>query len=239
VYEEEPDDVGFGLTAYSLIGDLIESIINPYDLQGKNIRIRSIKKSIDSFFEERLKPNYVIKNLQRIDKGNKHKYVGKLHVDDMGWKYTFEENAMIKARTICDICHEITVADDSGINVDYLDGEPGVYTARYSEPNATDEKNIQKLLKNLDGVKQENRGATFVSCVACAFPDGRGFVVRGECRGVIATEKHGVGGFGYDPIFYYLPMDMTFAEIPLKDKDRISHRGRAFEAFLEKFKTFI
>ena len=153
---------------------------------------------------------------------------------------TFEENAMLKARTICDACSITTVADDSGLMVDYLNGEPGVYTARYAGCDPPDhDKNIRKLLKNMEGAKPGERGARFVSCVACAFPNGDGFVVRGECEGEIAQSPKGDGGFGYDPIFYYPPFNGTFSQISEEEKNSISHRKIAFMKFRHELERYL
>ena len=146
---------------------------------------------------------------------------------------TFEENALIKARTIASLGH-VAVADDSGLMVDALGGEPGVYSARYAGEPCNDEKNNDKLLFNLKDVPAERRGAKFVSVIACAFPDGKTLTSYGECRGTILLERRGDGGFGYDPLFFYEPMKKTFAEMNENEKNSISHRARAMAAFAEK-----
>lgn len=148
---------------------------------------------------------------------------------------TFEENALIKARAGAALGY-ITVADDSGLMVDALGGAPGVYSARYAGEECDNEKNNQKLLFALDGLKKDLRTAKFVSVVACVFPDGReSIVTRGECPGVILTEYKGNGGFGYDPLFYYPPMKKTYAEMTSEEKNSISHRGMAMKKFAEEF----
>lgn len=148
---------------------------------------------------------------------------------------TFEENAFIKAESGCRESGMPCVADDSGLTVDYLDGAPGVYSARYSGVHGDDEANNQKLLKALEGVPDEERGAAFVSAICCVFPDGRKITVRGECRGRIGYEPKGDGGFGYDPLF--LPVEyngeLTMAELTAEQKDAISHRGKASRALAE------
>lgn len=149
---------------------------------------------------------------------------------------SFEANAMIKAKAP----HKdglITVADDSGLCVDTLDGAPGIYSARYSGENATDEKNNEKLLLELSD--KENRAAKFVSVIACVLPDGRSFTVRGECNGVILRSPRGENGFGYDPLFYVPVFDKTFAELSSEEKNSISHRGVAMRAFAQKLKEHI
>lgn len=148
---------------------------------------------------------------------------------------TFEENALIKARVAATSGY-IGLGDDSGLCVDALHGEPGIYSARYAARTAastdhSDTENNRVLLEKLAGLSAEQRGAAFVCCFACVFPDGREFTVRGEARGRILSEYVGAGGFGYDPLFLYEPLGKTFAELSPKEKNRISHRARALEAF--------
>ena len=148
---------------------------------------------------------------------------------------TFEENALIKARTGARLGY-ITVADDSGLMVDALGGAPGVYSARYAGEDGNTEKNNAKLLAALQGVPQDKRTAHFVSVVACVFPDGReDIVVRGECPVEILTSPRGKTGFGYDPLFWYAPFGKTYAEMTAEEKNSISHRGVAMQAFAKAF----
>ena len=143
---------------------------------------------------------------------------------------TFRENALIKARVAASSGY-IGVGDDSGLEVDALGGAPGVYSARYSGEHGNDAQNNALLLQNLKD--KTDRTARFVCTVACVFPEGDGredIVVRGEVEGLIIDEYRGEGGFGYDPIFYYPPLDKTLAQIDAEEKNRISHRGRAIEA---------
>ena len=148
---------------------------------------------------------------------------------------TFEENALIKARTGARLGY-ITVADDSGLMVDALGGAPGVYSARYAGEDGNTEKNNAKLLAALQGVPQDKRTAHFVSVVACVFPDGReDIVVRGECPGEILTSPRGKTGFGYDQLFWYAPFGKTYAEMTAEEKNSISHRGVAMQAFAKAF----
>lgn len=148
---------------------------------------------------------------------------------------TFAANALIKSRTGAKMGY-ITVADDSGLMVDALDGAPGVYSARYAGEECDNAKNNEKLLHALAGLPAEERGAKFVSVVACSFPDGReDIVVRGECPGTILTEYRGNGGFGYDPLFWYAPFAKTYAEMTAEEKNKISHRGMAMQKFAEEF----
>ena len=151
---------------------------------------------------------------------------------------TFEENAYIKAEAVCKITGKPTIADDSGLMVDCLDGAPGVYSARYSGPGATDEKNNQKLLEALKGFDDAQKTCRFVSCVACVFPDGRRFVTRGTCEGHVGNKPKGTNGFGYDPLFYINEND-TYASITGEQKDAISHRGKALALFAEKLKEYL
>lgn len=151
---------------------------------------------------------------------------------------TFEENAIIKAKSGLKQTGYITVADDSGICVDYLNGAPGVFSARYSGEHGNDEQNNDKLLAELNGVPMENRTAYYVAAVACVFPDGRQFTVRGECHGHIAFERQtGTGGFGYDPLF--ISEKGPFSQLTAEEKDQISHRGRALELFKDELKKYI
>ena len=148
---------------------------------------------------------------------------------------TFKDNALIKSRTGAKLGY-ITVADDSGLMVDALNGAPGVYPARYAGEECDDEKNNQKLLCALDGLSQDKRTAKFVSVVACSFPDGReDIIAKGECPGVILTEYKGDGGFGYDPLFWHERMKKTFAEMTAEEKNSISHRGQAMKEFAKEF----
>ena len=144
---------------------------------------------------------------------------------------SFEENALIKARTIAKYSGKAAIADDSGLSVELLDGRPGVYSARYSKEQ-TDEKNIEKVLMELDGKKSK---AKFVSVIALVNPDGTEYTFRGECHGEIIFEKRGNNGFGYDPIFYVPTLNKTFAELTPEQKNSISHRKQS----LEKFSQFL
>ena len=150
---------------------------------------------------------------------------------------TFEENAFLKANSGCKESGMVCVADDSGLMVDFLDGAPGVYSARFGGEHGDDKKNNEKLLSLLKNVPPEKRTARFVSCVCCCFPDGRHFTVRGECEGIIANEVHGNGGFGYDPLF--LVGEKTFGELSAEEKDKLSHRGNALRKFVEEIKNYI
>ncbi len=141
---------------------------------------------------------------------------------------TFLENARIKARAACDYTGLSVLADDSGLMVDALDGEPGVRSARFAP--TTEERNT-KLLDLLRDVPDERRTARFVSALALVRPDGFEWTTVGTVEGIILHTSAGTGGFGYDPLFLYPPLGLTFAEIPLEEKNRISHRGKALAAF--------
>ena len=139
---------------------------------------------------------------------------------------TFEENSLLKAKAVMEATGMAAIADDSGLMVDALNGEPGVYSARYGGPGATDEEKVQKLLKNIENVPEEKRTARFVSAICCLFPNGKELMVRGECPGKIAYAPAGEGGFGYDPVFV-VEGGKTFAELTAEEKDAVSHRGAA------------
>ena len=150
---------------------------------------------------------------------------------------TFEENALLKARSGCKDGKMPCIADDSGLCVDALDGAPGVYSARFAGEHGNDDKNNEKLLSLLSDVPPEKRTARFVSTVACVFPDGRELVVRGECEGKIGYEKRGENGFGYDPLFYV--GERTFTEFTPEEKDAVSHRGNALRALTEALPAYL
>ena len=142
---------------------------------------------------------------------------------------TFEENSYIKAKAILDIAHTITIADDSGLEVDALGVAPGVYSARYAGEGCTPADNNEKLLRELKDVPEEKRGAAFVSVITMLFPNGDKLVARGECRGHIATQLRGEGGFGYDPLFIPDGENRSFGEMSGEEKNRISHRARSLQ----------
>lgn len=162
-----------------------------------------------------------------------------LDIDVVEDKETFIENAIKKATEICAICNEPVIADDSGLAVDYLDGAPGVYSARFSAPNPTTEKNIQKLLRMLEGVSYDKRTARFICTLALAFPDGRLITTSGESEGYIIEELRGDSGFGFDPIFFSPELNMTFAQAPADVKNEVSHRGRAIRNLRDELKSIL
>ncbi len=143
---------------------------------------------------------------------------------------TFEENAVLKARAYARRTGLLTLADDSGLEVDALGGAPGVHSARYAGPNATDMDRIRKLLDALAGVPLERRTARFRCVIAVATPEGEVITAEGTVEGYIAEAPRGSHGFGYDPIFYLPERDRTMAELPPEEKNRLSHRARAAEA---------
>ena len=152
-----------------------------------------------------------------------------IHADIVENGSTFEENAVIKARTICEMTGEITLADDSGLEIDYLNKEPGIYSARYmGEDTSYDIKN-QALLDRLDGVPDEKRTARFVCAIAAAMPDGCCEVVRGTMEGIIGHKIAGENGFGYDPIFFLPECGCTSAELSPEKKNELSHRGEGLK----------
>lgn len=149
---------------------------------------------------------------------------------------TFAENSRIKASVPAGLGY-IGVADDSGLEVDALGGEPGVYSARYSGEGANDEKNNKKLLAALAGVPDEKRTARFRTVVTCIFPDGDEIQAEGVCEGRILESPRGQDGFGYDPLFWYEPLGKTFAELTPDEKNSVSHRGRAMREFAAKLRA--
>ena len=146
---------------------------------------------------------------------------------------TFEENAIIKAKAISERTGEIVLADDSGLEVDYLNGEPGIYSARFlGEDTPYDVKN-RYIIDQLADAKGDERSARFVCAIACVFPNGDVKTTRGTIEGLIGYEQKGSNGFGYDPIFYIPEYDCTTAELSAEVKNEISHRGKALEAMKE------
>lgn len=147
---------------------------------------------------------------------------------------TFEENSMIKAKAVYEISKMSVIADDSGLEVDYLGKAPGVYSHRYAGENATDKDRCEKILNELNGIPDEKRTARFVCVISYIDSNGNASVLRGECEGVIGREMKGDNGFGYDPIF--MIGDKSFAEISSEEKNKISHRANALKKLTEKLK---
>jgi XTP/dITP diphosphohydrolase len=150
---------------------------------------------------------------------------------------TFEANAKIKALSACKLTNMPSIADDSGLCVDYLDGAPGIYSARFSGGHGDDEANNDLLLEKLSGVPMEQRTAYYVCAICCIFPDGKEIIVRGECHGNIGFERDGNEGFGYDPLF--LVNGKSFGRYSGDEKDKISHRGNALRALSDELKKIL
>jgi XTP/dITP diphosphohydrolase len=150
---------------------------------------------------------------------------------------SFLENALKKARIVSGCTGEIVLADDSGLQVDILGGEPGIYSSRYAGENATDEENVAKLLFALKDVPQKKRGAFFCCVLVLYRKDNSYECFEGKWRGEIIDEPRGSNGFGYDPIFMVPDLKMTAAELPAEIKNRISHRGQAFAQLKESLRT--
>lgn len=148
---------------------------------------------------------------------------------------TFAENAAIKARAVWEKTGGLVLADDSGLVIDYLGGEPGVYSARYMADASYSEKN-RVLIERLAGAKEEKRSARFACAIAAVLPDGRELLTEAYMEGRIAYEPAGSGGFGYDPILYLPEYQKTSAELDIEEKNKISHRGKALELMKEKLK---
>ena len=158
-----------------------------------------------------------------------------LEVEETGT--TFAENAMLKAKAICEAANLPAIADDSGLCVVALAGAPGVYSARYGGEGLDDVGRYRLLLENLRG--QTTRTAHFACAIACAFPNGDTLTAEGKVEGTIAFAPMGEGGFGYDPIFFYPPLRKTFGQLTAEEKHGISHRGKALEVFVKDLATYL
>lgn len=155
---------------------------------------------------------------------------------------TFEENSLIKAKFVCDRYGIPALADDSGLCIDFLDGAPGIYSARYASTdthNADDRENIEKLLKKLENVPREKRTARFMCVISLVLPNSAQLVAKGCCEGRITETLSGNGGFGYDPVFFSTSLGKTFGEASNEEKNAVSHRHAAVEKLKEAFPTFI
>ncbi len=150
---------------------------------------------------------------------------------------TFDENAYKKASFTARVLGQPALADDSGLVVDALDGAPGVFSARYAGPDATNEQRFRKLLREMEGIS--NRKAAFECVISLAMPTGPALTYEGRCEGLIAESPKGTNGFGYDPIFFYPPFKKTFAQLTREEKGRVSHRGKALEEFKNEFDSVI
>jgi XTP/dITP diphosphohydrolase len=189
--------------------------------------------------------------------GNKNKMIEIRQIlGDLGWEIlsmkeagisidieengtTFEENALIKAQAVAKYCDGIVLADDSGLEIDYLNKEPGIYSARYAGEDTPYEIKNQMLLDRLAGVPKEQRSARFVCAIAAAVPGQAPMVVRGTIEGYIGEKPAGENGFGYDPIFYVPDLDCSTAELSPEEKNARSHRGNALRAMREKLKEMM
>lgn len=152
---------------------------------------------------------------------------------------TFEENALIKARSACQISGLPAIADDSGIAVDVLGGAPGVFSARWAGGHGDDVRNRELLLEQLADVPQRHRGAAFVSAIALVWPDGRELTVLGRVQGTLTQQARGLAGFGYDPIFVPTGRDRTTAEMSPEEKNALSHRGIALRKLTEEIRQIL
>ena len=154
-----------------------------------------------------------------------------MDIDENGT--TFEENAIIKAEAVMKATGEIALADDSGLEVDYLNKEPGVYSARYMGHDTSYDIKNQAIIDRLQGVEKKDRTARFVCVIAVVFPDGKRIVTRGTMEGIIAEKPQGENGFGYDPIVFIPEYNKTSAQLTPDEKNKISHRGKALEKLKE------
>lgn len=152
---------------------------------------------------------------------------------------TFEENAVLKAKAVADACGEIVLADDSGLEIDYLNKEPGIYSARYMGEDTPYSVKNANLVERLEGVPEKQRTARFVCAIAAVFPDGEVRTTQGIIEGRIGYEEKGANGFGYDPIFYVPELGKTTAELSDSEKNEISHRGKALRKMKEELKKRI
>lgn len=152
---------------------------------------------------------------------------------------TFEENAIIKAKAVMEMTGCITLADDSGLEVDYINKEPGIYSARYLGRDTSYEEKNQNIIDRLKDAKGDERSARFVCVIAAALPDGRILTARGTIEGVIGYEEKGHNGFGYDPILYVPEYGMTTGEMTMEEKNKISHRGKALTEIRRKLKEIL
>lgn len=149
---------------------------------------------------------------------------------------TFEENAIIKAKAIMEMSNAVVLADDSGLEVDYINKEPGIYSARYMGEDTSYAVKNQNIIDRLQGAEGEERSARFVCAIAAALPDGRILTTRATIEGQIGYEERGENGFGYDPIMYIPELGKTTAELSMEEKNQISHRGKALRLMKEELR---
>lgn len=150
---------------------------------------------------------------------------------------TFEENALLKARYYAAACGQPVLADDSGIIADALGNRPGIYSARYAGHHGDDHANNEKLIHDLSSFPEDQRTGRYVCVIAVVWPDGRTVTARGECSGMIRDFYQGREGFGYDPLFFLPSRQKTMAELPIEEKNQISHRGKALRALIQKLSS--
>ena len=160
-----------------------------------------------------------------------------IHIEVEETGTTFTENAMLKAKAICEAAKLPAIADDSGLCVDALNGGPGVYSARYGGEGLDDKGRYMLLLNSMRG--QTTRAAHFACAIACVFPDGDTLTAEGKCHGTIAFAPMGEGGFGYDPVFFVPEYRKTFGQLTAEEKAEISHRGKALSDFAKKLETYL
>ena len=182
-----------------------------------------------------------LRELRRILEAQGHEVVSQkqlgITIEPEETGTTFAENALIKAETICKACGLPTIADDSGLCVDALNGGPGVYSARYGGEGLDDRGRYMLLLQTMRG--QTTRAAHFTCAIACAFPNGDTITAEGQAPGTIAFAPMGEGGFGYDPVFFVPDKAKTFAQLTQEEKAEISHRGKALREFTAKLETYL
>ena len=164
-----------------------------------------------------------------------HDFPGIEEIEETGT--TFEENAILKAEHLAKELKIPVIADDSGLMVDALEGRPGVYSARYAGLHKNDEDNLQKVLKELEGISTEKRTARFYCALALAIPGKETITVHGTVEGLIATDKQGTNGFGYDPIFFLPELNRTMAQLTAEEKGSLSHRGNAIKELMKVIKA--
>ena len=160
----------------------------------------------------------------------------RVDIEENGQSY--EENALIKARAVAAFTKDIVMADDSGLEIDALNKEPGIYSARYLGEDTPYSIKNANLIERLDGVPDEKRTARFVCAIAAVLPDGRELTTRATIEGRIGYEEKGANGFGYDPIFYVPRFDKTTAELTEEEKNQVSHRGKALQLMKEELKKY-
>ncbi|MGC8739047.1 MAG: RdgB/HAM1 family non-canonical purine NTP pyrophosphatase [Candidatus Hydrogenedens sp.] len=196
------------------------------------------------------------KNILVLATGNRNKYKEIVEIIDLpGWEIkflkdfphistpeetgtTYEENALIKAKSCAELLKYPSLSDDSGLEVDVLEGRPGVYSSSYGGVEGDSERNIQRLLSEMEGVPWHKRTARFICCAMLVLPNGFTHCEKGTIEGHIAIEPYGDNGFGYDPIFVPLGYENTFAELPPEEKNKISHRALAFQQMADFLRGF-